>query len=116
MEAIYLAMRHFLPVIWGRQVLVKTDSMIMVSYINHRGVRSITAYKSLSAGLVGSVKGCVPEGILSSGAPECSGRSAAMGRFLWHLHPQIVGQRWLHFGRVEVDLFATAQNTHCPAP
>ena len=31
----------------------------------------------------------------------------------WRLHPLMVAQIWDHFGRVEVDLFASRANTHC---
>lgn len=32
----------------------------------------------------------------------------------WHSHLQIVGKLWICFGLADVDLFATAENTHCP--
>lgn len=31
----------------------------------------------------------------------------------WRLHPRIVAQIWDRFGRAEVDLFASAENSHC---
>ena len=37
MEAVCLALRHFLPVAQGRQVLVQTDSTAVVAYINRQG-------------------------------------------------------------------------------
>ncbi len=32
----------------------------------------------------------------------------------WALHPQTVQEIWLVFGRAEVDLFASEDNSHCP--
>ena len=31
----------------------------------------------------------------------------------WVLHPEAVKQVWAHFGRPEVDMFASRQNSHC---
>ncbi len=33
---------------------------------------------------------------------------------VWRLHPLTVNMIWSVFGRAEVDLFASAENTHCP--
>ena len=32
----------------------------------------------------------------------------------WRLHPQIVERIWEWFGKAQVDLFASAETTHCP--
>jgi len=31
----------------------------------------------------------------------------------WRLHPEVVQEIWLRFGRAEVDLFASEMTTHC---
>lgn len=33
----------------------------------------------------------------------------------WSLHPQVVLQLWERFGRVQVNLFVSQDNTHCPS-
>lgn len=46
-----------------------------------------------------------------------TGLSAAVSfasQLQWQLHPLIVAQIWDRFGRAEVDLFASAESTHCP--
>ena len=62
---------------------------------------------------VGSVQGHGPEGILSSGgvnaAADLSQRGLHPGG--WCLQLQIVEQIWFHFDRLDVDLFATEENT-----
>lgn len=32
----------------------------------------------------------------------------------WKLHSEVVAQVWERYGRAEVDLFASAENTQCP--
>ncbi|XDV12769.1 hypothetical protein PO909_001356 [Leuciscus waleckii] len=32
----------------------------------------------------------------------------------WRLHPEVVELIWRKFGRAEVDLFASHENSHCP--
>lgn len=45
LEAVYLALRHFLSAVQGRQVLVRTDNTAVVSYINRQGgLQSLTLH------------------------------------------------------------------------
>ncbi len=72
MLAVCRACQFFLPDLIGRHVLIRSDNMSVVSYINHQG-----------------------------GVPSEE----------WMLHPQ---KMWKTFGKAEVDLFASKDNTHCP--
>lgn len=38
MLAVLIALRHFNPDIRANKVLVQTDNMLVVSYINHQGI------------------------------------------------------------------------------
>lgn len=37
MMAVFLALKHFLPDLRGRYVLVRPDNKLVVSYVNHQG-------------------------------------------------------------------------------
>ncbi|KAL0197557.1 hypothetical protein M9458_006097, partial [Cirrhinus mrigala] len=46
MLAVFQALKHFLPDLRDRHVLVRTDNTLVVSYINHQeGLRSHPLYK-----------------------------------------------------------------------
>jgi len=45
--------------------------------------------------------------------PERLSRNHVSAR-KWSLHPQTVLLLWEIFGREQVDLFASQENTHCP--
>ncbi len=46
------------------------------------------------------------------GADILSRKGIAQGE--WRLHPESVRMIWTRYGRVEVDLFTTSKNAHCP--
>ncbi|KAK7898546.1 hypothetical protein WMY93_019399 [Mugilogobius chulae] len=119
MEAVYLALHQFLPVVRGRQVLVKTDSTAVVSYINHQGgLRSPSLHArarqlllwAQSEGV--SLRAFHLPGPLNTAADLLSRGAPHPGE--WRLHTQVVSQIWCRFGQALVDLFATEENSHCP--
>ncbi len=119
LRAVCLALEHFAQRLQGRHVLVRTDNMTVVSYINRQGgTRSLPllqlARKLLtwSSELLASLRAVHVPGCLNGGADMLS-RGGPRARE-WRLHPQIVAQIWDRFGRTEVDLYASAENTHCP--
>ncbi|KAI2668352.1 Transposon Ty3-G Gag-Pol polyprotein [Labeo rohita] len=119
MLAVFLALKHFLPDLRDRHVLVRTDNTSVVSYINHQGgLRSRPLYKLAhqilvwSQGKLLSLRAVYVPGHLNLGADILSRQGPRPGE--WMLHPEVVKQIWRVFGPAQVDLFATRENTQCP--
>ncbi|KAL0168891.1 hypothetical protein M9458_037113, partial [Cirrhinus mrigala] len=119
MLAVFLALKHFLPDLRDRHVLVRTDNTSVVSYINHQGgLRSRPLYKLAHQILVWSqdkllsLRAVYVPGHLNLGADILSRQGPRPGE--WMLHPEVVKQIWRVFGPAQVDLFATRENTQCP--
>ncbi|XP_041840350.1 uncharacterized protein LOC121639256 [Melanotaenia boesemani] len=119
MHAVFLALRHFLPHLYGRHVLVKTDNSTVVAYINRQGgTRSLQLHRLAQKLIVWSssrflsLRATHVAGILNRGADLLSRGNPLYGE--WRLHPQVVAQIWRRYGQADVDLFASQENTHCP--
>ncbi|XDV34377.1 hypothetical protein PO909_004541 [Leuciscus waleckii] len=95
------ALKRFLPYIRDHHVLVRSDNMSMVSYVNRQG-----GVRSRNLGAVH-----VP-GHLNVGPDRLSRDNIPPGE--WFLHPQTVQLLWHLFGRAEVNLFGSKDNAHCP--
>ncbi len=99
----------------GKHVLVRTDNMTVVSYINRQGGTCSLPLLQLTRKLLmwskhlASLRAVHVMGHLNGGADMLS-RGGPQVRE-WRLHPWIVAQIWDRFGRAEVDLFASAENT-----
>ncbi|CAM4287228.1 unnamed protein product [Leuciscus chuanchicus] len=94
-------LKRFLPHIRDHHVLVRSDNMSMVSYVNRQG-----GVRSRNLGAVH-----VP-GHLNVGPDRLSRDNIPPGE--WFLHPQTVQLLWHLFGRAEVNLFGSKDNAHCP--
>ncbi|KAL0151074.1 hypothetical protein M9458_053587, partial [Cirrhinus mrigala] len=119
LEAVFRALIHFLPQLQEKQVIIRSDSTSVVSYINHQGgVRSISLHRKAQDLLLWAhARGVslravhlpgednVAADLLSRGGPRPGE---------WRLHPAVVQAIWLRFGKAKVDLFATQETTHCP--
>ncbi len=108
----------FLPDLRGHHVLVRLDSMTVVSYINHQGGLSSRHFFILAERLLRwaqlnlhSLRTTHVPGKLNLGADMLSQRNVPSDK--WTLHPQTVLEIWGIFGRPEVDLFASEDYTHC---
>ncbi len=119
MLAVFRALKHFLPDLRDRHVLVRTDNTAVVFYINHQGgLRSRPLYKLAHQILVWSqdkllsLRAVHIPGYLNVGADILSRQGPRPGE--WMLHPEVVKQIWRVFGQAQVDLFATRQTSHCP--
>ncbi|KAI2645311.1 Transposon Ty3-G Gag-Pol polyprotein [Labeo rohita] len=116
MLAVFQALKHFLPDLRDRHVLVRTDNTAVVSYIN--SLRSRPLYKLAhqilvwSRGKLLSLRAVYLPGYLNVGADILSRQGPRPGE--WMLHPEVVKQIWRVFGPAQVDLFATRENTQCP--
>ncbi|KAL0183550.1 hypothetical protein M9458_019246, partial [Cirrhinus mrigala] len=119
MLAVFQALKHFLPDLRDRHVLVRTDNTSVVSYINHQGgLGSRPLYKLAhqilvwSQGKLLSLRAVYLPGYLNVGADILSRQGPRPGE--WMLHPEVVKQIWRVFGPAQVDLFASRENTQCP--
>lgn len=119
MLAVFQALKHFLPDLRGHHVLVRTDNTSVVSYINHQGgLRSRPLYRLArqillwSQGKILSLRAIYLPGYLNQEADILSRQGPRPGE--WSLHPEVVELLWGHFGRAEVDLFASRETSHCP--
>ena len=118
MLAVDNALTRFCPQIKGHHVLVRSDNMSVVSYINRQGgIRSEKLYRLAERLLVWaqcnlrSLRAAHVPGILNLGPDRLSRNNVPAGE--WSLHPQTVQLLWKKFGRAEVDLFAPQENAHC---
>ncbi|KAI2645044.1 ORF V: Enzymatic polyprotein [Labeo rohita] len=119
MLPVFQALKHFLPDLRDRHVLVRTNNTAVVSYINHQGgLRSRPLYKLAhqilvwSRGKLLSLRAVYLPGYLNVGADILSRQGPRPGE--WMLHPEVVKQIWRVFGPAQVDLFAIRENTQCP--
>ncbi len=177
MLAVCRACQFFLPDLIGRHVLIRSDNMSVVSYINHQGgvsskrlfilaerllewaqlnLRSLRAahllgrlnqgadmlsrsnvpseewsYINHQGGVsskrlfilaerllewaqlnLRSLRAAHLLGRLNQGADMLSRSNVPSEE--WMLHPQVVQKIWKTFGKAEVDLFASKDNSHCP--
>ncbi len=119
MLAVFRALKHFLPDLRDRHVLVRTENTAVVFYINHQGgLRSRPLYKLAHQILVWSqdkllsLRAVHIPGHFNMGADILSRQGPRPGE--WMPHPDVVKQIWRVFGQAQVDLFATCQTSHCP--
>ena len=119
MKAVALSLRAFLPHIKNHHVLVRSDNMSVVAYINRQGgLRSYSLHRMAKHLLLwaehnlSSLRAAHVPGILNLGPDMLSRGPIPPGE--WSLHPQTVLLIWNTFGRAKVDLFASEDNTHCP--
>ena len=118
LRAVYLALKAFLPRVQGRHVLVRSDSVTAVHFINHQG-------GTRSAGclpVARDVLELAQERLLSLRAVHVRGSANVAADLLsrggpipgeWRLHPEVVREVWKVFGEAEADLFASAETSHC---
>ncbi len=119
MLAVCRACQFFLPDLIGRHVLIRSDSMSVVSFINHQGGVSSKRLIILAEHLLEwaqlnlrSLRAAHLPGRLNQGADMLS-RSNVLSEE-WMLHLQVVQKIWKTFGKAEVDLFASKDSSHCP--
>ncbi|XP_034001039.1 uncharacterized protein LOC117494304 [Trematomus bernacchii] len=119
LRAVHLALRHFLPYLRGRHVLVRSDNTTTVYHINHQGgiksARLLEVSQTLltwAAPCLASLRSMYLPGEQNQVADFPSRHKPPPGE--WRLHPEVVASIWGLFGRAEVDLFASKMSTHCP--
>lgn len=114
----FRALRSFLTDLRGYHVLVRSDNMSVVAYLNHQGgLRSRPlcrlAHQILlwSQGKLSSVRAMYIPRDQNQGADILSRQGLRPGE--WRLHPEVVRSICERFGPVEVDLFASRETSHC---
>lgn len=117
---VFLMLKHFLLFLRGHHVLVRTDNMTTVAYINCQGgLRSQQLY-TLAHKLILwsdahllSVRATHVPGIQNLGVELLSRGNPLYTE--WKLHPAVVNQIWTGFSRAAVDLFESRENV-CFSP
>ncbi|GAA6064854.1 uncharacterized protein LOC113526632, partial [Tachysurus ichikawai] len=105
MMAVFLGLKHFLPDLGDRHVLVRTDNTAVVSYINHQGgLRSRPLYKLARAVLLWSrdrlsLRAIYIPGRLNVRADALSRQGPRPGE--WRLHPEVVELIWRRFYKAQ---------------
>ncbi|XP_068583377.1 LOW QUALITY PROTEIN: uncharacterized protein [Cebidichthys violaceus] len=119
LRAVHLALKHFLPSLRGKHVLVRSDNTSAVFHINHQGgtrslelLRVSRALLTWAAPRLTSLRAMYLPGERNQVADFLSRHKPPAGE--WRLHPDVVQNIWGLFGRAEVDLFASETSTHCP--
>ncbi len=119
MLAVFRALKHFLPDLRDRHVLVRTENTTVVSYINHQGgLRSRPLYKLAhqilvwSQGKLFSLRAVHISGHLNMGADILLRQGPRPGE--WMLHTVVVKQIWRVFGQAQVDFFTTQETLQYP--
>lgn len=117
--AVMLTLRHFLPFLRGHHVLVRTDNTSTVAHINRQGGLRSRCLLTLARRLLLwsnthflSLRATHVPGVQNPGADLLSRGNLLYGE--WCLNPCVVIQIWNRFGHSAVDLFASAENAHCP--
>nr|XP_055049505.1 uncharacterized protein LOC129434990 [Misgurnus anguillicaudatus] len=115
--AVYLGLVRFATELRGKDVLVRSDNTATVAYINRQGGLRSRHLSHLARHLLlwsqkhlRSLRAIYIPGSLNTAADALS-RAARPGE--WRLHPQTVQLIWRKFGRAQIDLFASPDNTHC---
>ncbi len=113
MTAVCRVLQTFLPDLKGHYVLVRSDRTTVVTYKLPRQAYLETPFRDVKTPLgVGVSQPVVIEG--STCARHIEPRSSNVPSEEWILHPQTVQKIWEIFGKAEVDLFASKDNSHCP--
>ncbi len=113
MTAVCRGLQTFLPDLMEHHVPVCSDSMTVVSHINCQGrLTSKCLFEILEWAHVKlrSLRASHVPGVLNQGADMLSRSNVPSEE--WMLHPQAVHRIWEIFGRAEVDLFASKDNTN----
>ncbi|KAL0152834.1 hypothetical protein M9458_051861, partial [Cirrhinus mrigala] len=107
--AVFLILCRFRLMLRGEHVLVRTDNMMMVTYINHQGglhclrMSQLACYLLLwSLKCLKSLRAVHIPGELNRAADALSRQLTLPGE--WRLHPQVDQLIWNRFGEAQIDL------------
>ena len=119
LRTVHLALQHFLPFLRNKHVLVRSDNTSAIYHVNHQGGTRSARLLQVSTDLLmwaaprlASLRAMHLPGEQNKTADFLSRQKPPSGE--WRLHPEVAQSIWGHFGRAEVDLFASEASTHCP--
>ena len=115
MEAVYLTMKHFLPNLSNKNVLIQIDNTTVAQYLNRQG-----GTKSLKPRhLTWKLWSLALENNICLKAVRIAGKKNVLADYLsrqsvkqteWSLNKTVVDRIFYHWGHRLMDLFATFQN------
>ena len=113
LEAVCQVLVNFLPVSWGKPVLIRTDNSAVVSYINRQGGMHSWPLHNRAHRLLlwAQARGVSLRAVYLPGKDNVAADLLSRGG---PLPGNIVQATWGRFGRAQVDLFASQETTHCP--
>ena len=116
--AIYLALKHFEPLLLGCHVLIRTDNTTALFYLNKQGGLSSRALDQLAREMtlwclprLRSIRASHIPGLQNGGADLLSRGEPRYED--WSLHRGVVRQIFARFGQPQADLFASQENAKC---
>ncbi|XP_075340396.1 uncharacterized protein LOC142399558 [Odontesthes bonariensis] len=119
LKAIHLALQRFLPTLQHSHVLVRSDSTSAVYHVNHQGGTKSQKCLQVAEELLtwawprlASLRAVHVPGVENGAADMLSRTGPLPGE--WRLHTDVVNQIWMRYRVAQVDLFASAETTHCP--
>lgn len=110
LQAMHMVVRHFLPYLRGKHVLVQSDNTSTAYHMNHQGGTRSAWLLQVSRGLLMWAATAWPA------CRQCiyQGRGTRLQTFITSHHPEVVYTIWSLFGRAKVNLFASEALIHCP--
>jgi mRNA-degrading endonuclease HigB of HigAB toxin-antitoxin module len=118
LEAVYLALKHFLPELKSKQILIRSDNMTVIHYLNKQGGTKSEKLCNLTRKIwllaIQSqiiLRAAHLKGELNYLADSLSRRAIQSSE--WSLNPLIVQKIFQVWGQPMIDLFATVQNRQC---
>ena len=110
--------QHFAPLLTNQHVMIRTDNKATAANINHQGGVRPAQLLSIARQLLCwahthllSIRAVYIPGIPNRGADIKS--RGGLKPVEWTLHHDLINQIWSEFGKAEVDLFATRENSQC---
>ena len=120
LKAVFHALQHWAQMLQGHQVMIATDNLTVVSYINKQGGTHSPTFLRLTVELLLwleaqniIVRARHIPGCLNVTADHLSRPNQPIPTE-WSLHPEIVERIFRVWGTPEVDVFATLSNSHLP--
>lgn len=119
LRAVHLVLKHFMPYLRVKDVLVRSDNIAAVSHINHQGSTRSAQMQHVTRDLLTWVAPC----LASLRTMHLLGEQNGVADFLccrklhpgeWQLHLEVVLSIWDLFNRADIDFFASEATTHCP--
>lgn len=119
LQAVYMAIQHWAPLLRGHQVTAFSDSSTTVAYINHQGGTKSTKLCSRTWDLLHLCRRWNIHLRASHLAGVNNNMADALSRGRLHGNEWALNQTWADlifqkYGRPQVDLFATEENAKLP--